>query len=236
MIVSLRPPARPRLVRSSSATGALSTSSTSRAIALLLVVAVVSSGCFVPYRTGYLVEAGTQSRWSGDLSAAGVLHVGPGGESQLVPGAAEAIAAELDIQHVGTQLTPEDLAVLNAPPEELGRHREQLTDIYDRVGSRYLIAGMVASDTSDMNKRWVIMVLIPLFVTILTLPIPVTYDEKFGDERKVMTLRVVDLESARVVAAAVSAETGKLSEPELDQSGMAATLQQIPLTKKELER
>ena len=232
MIFSVRAPARstPGSSTERRAPAAL------RAVAAMLVVAVVSSGCFVPYRTGYLVEQGMQSRWSGDLSAAGVLHVGSDGTQQLVPGAAEAIAGELEIPHVGGQLSADDLAILNAPPEEIGRHQEALTDIYDRVGARFVIAGMVASDTSDMNKRWVIMVLIPLVVTILVLPLPVTYDEKFGDEREVMTLRVVDLETARIVATAVSAETGKLSEPEVDRSGMAATLQQIPLTKKELER
>ena len=173
-------------------------------VLLLVFILTTLFGCY-SYSGGMRVSGEMLAPLSASISAAGILdrRESAAGGVQTLEGGGEALAKSLGIRNADGILSAEELAVVESSPAMLQIKVDQLANIRDQIGTRFLLTGSAGVELVDLQKRWVIGIVIPLLYTAVVIPIPVTFSSEKGVVRQSVTTRIVDLETGEIVGSSV---------------------------------
>lgn len=198
---------------------------------------MATAGCVAPYRQGIAPPAAVFPNFSGDIVAGGILdrRVTTQGNAMVVGDSAEVIGAILEIPEAPNRLSVKALAILDLAPEQFQFHKAELQAISDVVGARYVVTGALGEEVVDIHKRWVIMIVIPVFVTFIVIPIPITYGHEEGAHRDSMTMRIVDLKEGRVISSGVEVTRAVPGKAKIGKGRVKGVLSVMGLDRKTLK-
>ena len=109
------------------------------------------------------------------------------------------LAAGVGVRDLSSTVATEELQLLLAAPAQLRLRRDELADLRQRLGCRYIVAAELAEVPVRWQKRWVMEMIVPVGYTIVVFPIPITYSHKYGIPHTSLEVRVVDLEGGEIV-------------------------------------
>lgn len=207
-----------------------------RSAACFLLLVLNCSACSFGYRAGIPVAEELHAPLAQSIAAAGILDRRNGGQAAgALPDGADRIARALGIEDASDRISPEDLAVLEATPAALQVHADRLRSLQERLGKRYLVSGTAGIGSVDVEKRWVILVVIPIGYSVVSIPIPVTYGEETDQPRAALTMRVVDLQEAEIVGTSVDVQVNEVEKGDFDAGSVKQALKTLELEKKHLQ-
>lgn len=184
-----------------------------------MACAVLCSACQYHYHSS--VPTRPTDAASGGIGAAGVWTTSGGA---LDPAASQLLAQESGYADLSAALSAEDAALLLADPASLARAVEWRRALHGRLERRHLLVGEIAVTPVFEQSQWIVYIPIPLVVTVLLVPLPITYGKTPDVPHTSVSLRVIDLEEGVVAAEYFEVMHAKTGDGSLTQQGTASGL------------
>ena len=176
------------------------------ACAALLLLSL--SGCVTRFHTGASLGPDHQSLVSQDLAVGGVFTRRPGEVGTRLPETAARFARLTGAPDRSAAIRDEDLEVLLASPAEMRDAAPELRSLASRVGHRYLLVGEASTAPTDVQRSWIIQVVVPIPYLWISFGIPVRYAAHPDVPHATVSARVVDLDRAAILAASFEVRSG----------------------------
>lgn len=153
------------------------------------------------YQNALPLKTDPQSTIKGAIAVAGVLDCQVKDKKPFpCKDATERLVKDSGFPDHSAKITSDDLALLLADPLTLSVYRQQLSDIRQRLGFRYALAGKQGAHAVSSYTIWQVIVVVPIPPVVVWFTIPVPVSEKHGFLGSERILRVVDLDQAKVVS------------------------------------
>lgn len=164
----------------------------------VILAGAFASGCALHHHGVVSVREDIRSGVQTDLAVVGALDLRqPTNQPSLQSvEATRVLVGQIDLPNASEHVSPEDVATMLATPETIRGHAKELAQLERRVGHRYVLAGALVTVPVDETRRWVAEV----SGTYMLVEIPFTYAHSPAAPYVAVALRVVDLESAEVIA------------------------------------
>jgi hypothetical protein len=166
------------------------------------------TGCVTRFHTGASLGRDHQRLVAGDLAIGGVLTRRPGEAGARLPEATARFASITGAEDRSATLSDQDLEVLLASPSEMREAVAQLHSLSNRIGHRYVLVGEASTAPTDVQRSWIIQVILPIPFLWISFGIPVQYASYPDLPHSTVSARVIDLERGEILAASFEVRSG----------------------------
>lgn len=204
-------------------------------IRLLFLAVILSTGIIgcSHYSSNIPLKENMNTQMHMDIANAGILdHRGVNGSLPVISASASRLLVEATkFPDVSGRLNAEELSLLLSQPVELAIATQQLRNLGQRLGYRYVVVGEQGAYPVTERSTWDVIVVVPTPVVVVAGSIPINTSQKQGVMHATRVLRVIDLEHAQIISESYELLRDHNDEGEFTSGEIAKGLSSMNLAK-----
>ncbi len=153
------------------------------------------TACSNHYQNGFAVGHGSRS----GMISAGIVDRRVEGDGSPIRSASSLLSRKSALSDVSGELDRGDLDLLLADPARFHFAEEERAELRARLERDYVLIGQLATAPVDEERRWAVLIVIPLGYSFITFAFPVSYGRDDAVPHASLELRVVDLRAGEVL-------------------------------------